>query len=767
MHSKAPQEGSGKGVNLLHVFLDPTVSHSEQSTRRRVMELLLGRKLPRLGKRLVRSSESRDPITQLLSQNVTYAVQSLCTLMHGTPETLPWDEALAKLRGGDFRPLTERSKRTEEVLPPLPLRDYQEQIARDITDHRGNALFVLPTGLGKTRILGEIIERDEQLKKPGTFVLLSTPTGELSSQHRDDFCSGKFGVRARELMQEGRFRIDTPQTLFMLLQKLLDRGGLRPDDVRLFLVDEGDIGTHAQTWRYAVFPIWKILAEAQHADLELWQQQNAVNGKAVPKLVATTATATESDRKALQEQLNITLIIDAETPGVREGIIRATRRKERILCHCEGTPGHHYVVKQLKDKLKRSCDFLREQQVHEDGHCKGFPYFTGENPAVSPDRIEELLRRLTAITNGTFGHVYPPRAQRSLAGLWRRWRENMPHVEQEEIKPLRRALVTYLQIAETLQTVECDGYADFMRAHHGARDRVLQHEAVRILAKWTPWPQGKDTDPVAWLRENPPASVPAGVCSEITKKLFWHEQVQTRLSPQLDMLGRAYANYSLDERSQKSPSLAPLHCALVDLAAEEIRDPRYRKRDYIIAHDPEFCATARAIQKLNSNGELHPKEHALRQLLEEEVRTKSVRTLITVRTRETLFRLRNLIDRWGYTCDFLIGGTKDPQVSIHNALARRRLEEGEVQMLIGTSVLERGFNLPALDLHIGYSFPASECKDIQSSGRVGRAGDGMSIQIAYTSDDACSRDMTLAHAKKTRWKTQPTVTRSILPQEVA
>ena len=98
--------------------------------------------------------------------------------------------------------------------------------------------------------------------------------------------------------------------------------------------------------------------------------------------------------------------------------------------------------------------------------------------------------------------------------------------------------------------------------------------------------------------------------------------------------------------------------------------------------------------------------------------------------------------------DFLIGGGGG-QIALHNTIARRRFERGDVPILLGTSVTDRGMDLKGANVLVEYDLSYSDRQKTQREGRVGRQDDlpAKCISLVYTGAGSQDQMLLLLNAE--------------------
>ena len=183
---------------------------------------------------------------------------------------------------------------------------------------------------------------------------------------------------------------------------------------------------------------------------------------------------------------------------------------------------------------------------------------------------------------------------------------------------------------------------------------------------------------------------------------------------------------------------------------DKVTREKSEKRSYaILVKEPEY-------QSLRQYGDNFPVEHpklgALRQIVGDQVRGKpSSRMLVFTQYRDTASHLvseLNTVD--GVRAARFVGQAsklRDKGLTQEEQAERiRMLEDGEVNVLVATSIAEEGLDIPAVDRVIFYEPIPSEIRYIQRRGRTGRKAPGK-VTILAAND---SLDMIYLYASRRR-----------------
>ena len=194
---------------------------------------------------------------------------------------------------------------------------------------------------------------------------------------------------------------------------------------------------------------------------------------------------------------------------------------------------------------------------------------------------------------------------------------------------------------------------------------------------------------------------------------------------------------------------------------EKVKLEKAEKRSYaILVSDPEYRKLTASVENIFTE---HPKAQLLKQIVKEQVSKKpSSRMLAFTQYRDTASHLveeLNTIplvkaDRFVGQASKLLdkGLTQDEQ-----AERIRMLEEGELNVLVATSIAEEGLDIPAVDHVIFYEPIPSEIRYIQRRGRTGRKAPG-NVTILAANE---SLDMIYLYASQRRKEKMKTIAENI------
>jgi len=194
---------------------------------------------------------------------------------------------------------------------------------------------------------------------------------------------------------------------------------------------------------------------------------------------------------------------------------------------------------------------------------------------------------------------------------------------------------------------------------------------------------------------------------------------------------------------------------------EKVEVEKAEKRSYaILVSDPEYKALRASVESLTTE---HPKAQLLKQIVKEQVSEKpSSRVLIFTQYRDTasyLVEELNAIQR--VKADRFVGQaskTLDKGLTQDEQAERiRMLEDGELNVLVATSIAEEGLDIPTVDHVIFYEPIPSEIRYIQRRGRTGRKAPG-NVTILAANE---SLDMIYLYASQRRTMKMKTIAENI------
>jgi len=152
------------------------------------------------------------------------------------------------------------------------------------------------------------------------------------------------------------------------------------------------------------------------------------------------------------------------------------------------------------------------------------------------------------------------------------------------------------------------------------------------------------------------------------------------------------------------------------------------------------------ISKLNKNGIKHPKLKKLEELVFNSInKNKDLRIIIFAQYRESAQKIvEELTKVKEIRPHVFVGQAKKGDVKMTQKIQKQVLDDfrnGEINVLVSTSVGEEGLDIPKVDQVIFYEPVASAIRSIQRIGRTGRFNEG----IAYIMQTKGTRDIVTSH----------------------
>jgi len=183
---------------------------------------------------------------------------------------------------------------------------------------------------------------------------------------------------------------------------------------------------------------------------------------------------------------------------------------------------------------------------------------------------------------------------------------------------------------------------------------------------------------------------------------------------------------------------------------DKVKREKDEKKSYaILVNSPDY--TKLRISADNTKTE-HPKVELLRSDVKEQLsRNSSSRILVFTQYRDTASHLvEELNSVLGVRAERFVGQADKPMdqglTQDEQAERIRMLEEGELNVLVATSIAEEGLDIPAVDHVIFYEPIPSEIRYIQRRGRTGRKAPGKVTILAANE----SFDMIYLYASRRR-----------------
>lgn len=202
-----------------------------------------------------------------------------------------------------------------------------------------------------------------------------------------------------------------------------------------------------------------------------------------------------------------------------------------------------------------------------------------------------------------------------------------------------------------------------------------------------------------------------------------------------------------------------LHTLKAFLSKVEL-EKREKKSYAILVSDQEYRSLKNSVE--NSHIE-HPKAELLKQIVKEQVSNKpSSRMLAFTQYRDTASHLMEELNAIpNVKAERFVGQASKPNdkglTQEEQAERIRMLEDGELNVLVATSIAEEGLDIPAVDHVIFYEPIPSEIRYIQRRGRTGRKAPGKVTILAANE----SLDIFYLYASRRRTEKMRTIAESI------
>jgi len=183
---------------------------------------------------------------------------------------------------------------------------------------------------------------------------------------------------------------------------------------------------------------------------------------------------------------------------------------------------------------------------------------------------------------------------------------------------------------------------------------------------------------------------------------------------------------------------------------EKVEHEKKEKHSYaVLVNDPEYRRLRAAVDRVQAE---HPKALLLERIVKEQLWKKpSSRMLVFTQYRDTARHLAERLNSLpGVKADRFVGQASKPNdkglTQEEQAERIRMLEDGELNVLVATSIAEEGLDIPAVDHVIFYEPIPSEIRYIQRRGRTGRKAPGKVTILAANE----SLDMIYLYASRKR-----------------
>mgnify|MGYP001772710264 CR=1 FL=1 len=175
----------------------------------------------------------------------------------------------------------------------------------------------------------------------------------------------------------------------------------------------------------------------------------------------------------------------------------------------------------------------------------------------------------------------------------------------------------------------------------------------------------------------------------------------------------------------------------------------------ILASDPDYEALSYLVDKVKDE---HPKLLMLKKLLSEQLASNpNSRVIVFTQYRDTAKHIVEALKEVpGVRAERFVGqATKANDRGMsqeEQARMIKALEQGEINVMVSTSIAEEGLDIPAVDRVFFYEPIPSEIRYIQRKGRTGRKGPGkVTILATEQTLDTAYLYSSMSKARKMRW----------------
>lgn len=178
--------------------------------------------------------------------------------------------------------------------------------------------------------------------------------------------------------------------------------------------------------------------------------------------------------------------------------------------------------------------------------------------------------------------------------------------------------------------------------------------------------------------------------------------------------------------------------------------------------DNDFREAFERISKLKKDNVIHPKLLKLREIVFDEIaKNKDLRILIFNQYRDSATKIVSELTKVKeIKASIFVGQAKKGDVKMSQKDQKKILNDfrnGELNVLVSTSVGEEGLDIPKVDLVIFYEPVASAIRSIQRIGRTGRFKKGK----AYVLQTSGTRDVVTSHIANAKEKKMQRVLKEI------
>jgi ERCC4-related helicase len=152
-----------------------------------------------------------------------------------------------------------------------------------------------------------------------------------------------------------------------------------------------------------------------------------------------------------------------------------------------------------------------------------------------------------------------------------------------------------------------------------------------------------------------------------------------------------------------------------------------------IVKDTDFRSALFLAEGLHKDGMQHPKLVELQRIIEKEMKSPGKKILIFNQYRDNAMEIQAEISKIsGVRSQLFFGQTKKGETGLSQKEQKEavdRFREGELNILVSTSIGEEGLDIPKVDLVVFYEPIPSAIRHIQRRGRTGRQEEGRVIVL--------------------------------------
>ena len=159
-------------------------------------------------------------------------------------------------------------------------------------------------------------------------------------------------------------------------------------------------------------------------------------------------------------------------------------------------------------------------------------------------------------------------------------------------------------------------------------------------------------------------------------------------------------------------------------------DKETSKASKAIASEPQMRKAKLLLEKLQEKDLDHPKLNKLVEIIQSELKNNpNSKTIIFANFRDTVKNIVKELKTIPKASSVELIGQKEGVTQKKQLETLKKFEEGEYNIIVGTSITEEGISLGELDLAIFFDQASSGIRRIQRTGRVGRLKVGKIIHL--------------------------------------